>query len=606
MKKKKKDISFKEYIRIALWSLKVSWGVSKWATIASLSTEVIRNLRGLVNTYVFARLIDKLIAWSINDTASIKELLPYAGILLFLNIFFSAVGELRGYSNGILRRLSRPYLDRMAYEKVNQLRAQTIELPEISNYHQKMKDWLYFITEVGSNVLRMISAAIKTIVAGVILFNSVPIVLPLILAVSVAFFFQRKYFFKREFDWQTNDEHTTERRRVGWTVGSLLDPRELGEISITGAFGYLSKKFVEFYKYYNEGLVKIMKSSTLGSFLLAILGSFVLVVGYIQVFTLLLLRKISIGDTTFIMGSIDSFFDGIEYLFSEIVVFRDFVMKSREVYNFFQLKPCIEDGDIFLPRLEEPPLIEVKNISFHYPNDKRYIFKNFSLKIEKGEKIAIVGANGAGKTTLVKLLSRIYDPQEGEIFINGINLKDIKIDDWYKNLGVLFQDYNFYGELTVEENIYLGKSIKKMDKDKVVEASKNADAHEFIMKYKEGYNTIMSERFEGGIRPSNGQRQKIAIARFFYRNAPVAIFDEPTSAIDAESEYKIFNRIYDFFKNKTVLIISHRFSTVRNADRIIVLDEGRIVEEGTHSKLVQNRGKYFDAFTKQAEGYIKE
>lgn len=606
MRKKKKEISFKEYIDIAWWSLRVSWGISKWATLGALSTEVIRNLRPIINTYVFAKLIDKLVAWAVNDSANIKDLFPYILILLVLDIFFSAIGELRGYSTGVLRRLSGSYLDKMAYEKVNYLGAQTIELPTVANAHQRMKDWLGFTLEVGANVLRIISATIKTIVAGVIIYKSIPIVIPMVLAVSFAFFLQRKYFFKKEFDWQTNDDHVTRRRMNGWVAGRLADPRDLGEISITGAFGYLNRKFVEFYNYYNRGLLKIMKSATLGSFLLSVLGNFVLMVGYIQVFGLLLLKKISIGDTTFLMSSIDSFYDGIEYLFGEIVVFRDFVMKSREVYNFFNLEPCIEDGNTFLPRFEEPPLIEIKNISFNYPNDKRKIFDNFSLRIEKGEKIAIVGANGAGKTTLVKLLSRIYDPSDGEIFVNGISLKDIKIDDWYKNLGVLFQDYNFYGELTVEENIYLGKSVKKIDKEKIIEAAKNADAHEFIMKYKHKYNTIMSERFREGIRPSNGQKQKIAIARFFYRNAPVAIFDEPTSAIDAESEYRIFNRIYEFFANKTVLIISHRFSTVRNADRIIVLDEGKIVEEGTHGELMANKKKYYDAFTKQAEGYTKE
>jgi len=333
------------------------------------------------------------------------------------------------------------------------------------------------------------------------------------------------------------------------------------------------------------------------------LSNFGILFGYMEVFGLLLGNQITIGDTTFLLTTITSFYNGIEGFSAEIVAFRDFVMKAKQVYGFFNLESVVSDGDFKLPRLEEPPIIEIKNISFHYPNSEKSIFKDFSLTIKKGEKIAIVGENGVGKTTLIKLISRIYDPQEGEILINGINLKDIKINDWYKNIGVLFQEYNFYGELTARENIYIGKSMKEIDEEKIIEAAKNADAHNFIKDYKYGYDTIMSERFDDGIRPSSGQRQKIAIARFFYRNAPVAIFDEPTSSIDAESEYRIFNRIYKFFENKTVVIISHRFSTVRNADRILVLHEGKIDEEGTHKELLKKEGRYFNSFSKQAKGY---
>ncbi len=170
-------------------------------------------------------------------------------------------------------------------------------------------------------------------------------------------------------------------------------------------------------------------------------------------------------------------------------------------------------------------------------------------------------------------------------------------------MGVLFQDFNFYDSLTVEDNIFIGKSVKNKDKKRLIEASRNADAHDFIKKYKRGYQTIMSERYKGGIKPSKGQEQKIAIARFFYRDAPFAIFDEPTSAIDADAEYRIFNRIYNFFDNKTVMIISHRFSTVRNADRIIVVRDGKIIEEGTHKELIEKDKVYADNFRKQAQGY---
>jgi len=602
--KKKSDITFKEYVKISLWSMQCSWQISKSATIIALITEILRSLRPLANTFITAKLIDKLLSFASGGDAQIVDLIPFLLILFGVNLFFSGVDELRNYASRTMRRLSSPFLNKMEYEKINYLGVQTLEFPDVANAKQKVNDWLGIVTDVGNSVVRIIASIAKVIVSGIIILKTIPVVVPLIMLTSIVFYIQRRYFFKKEFEWQTNDKHLTERRRNNWIAGELSEPKTVGEISITGAYHFLDNKFTEFFKYYNNGIISIIKKDAASGFLVSILSSAVTFLGYIQVFQLFLEKKISLGNTTFYMSTISNFYDGVEWFFSEFVAYRDFIMKAKDVYGFFQLEPRIKDGEYKLERLINPPAIDIRDISFHYPNNEIDILKNFSLKINSGEKIAIVGENGAGKSTLVKMLSRIYDPQKGEILINNRDLKDIQINDWYKNLGVLFQDFNFYEELNTEDNIYIGRSAKPMDREKVLEASESADAHSFIEKYPEKYKTIMSERFKGGIRPSKGQQQKIAIARFFYRDAPLAIFDEPTSAIDAESEYKIFNKIYKFFDNKTVIIISHRFSTVRNADRIVVLDQGRIVEEGSHHELLAMNGKYANAFKKQAEGYL--
>jgi ABC-type multidrug transport system fused ATPase/permease subunit len=246
------------------------------------------------------------------------------------------------------------------------------------------------------------------------------------------------------------------------------------------------------------------------------------------------------------------------------------------------------------------PKIEFKNVYFRYPKGQ-LVLKNISFTINPGESIALVGANGAGKSTIIKLICRFYDVTSGEILINGVNIKNLKLSNWYEHMGTLFQDFVHY-YLTVRENIVLGNP-SKIDEKQIRAAAKKAGADEFIEKLPKKYDQPLGREYEDGEELSIGQWQKLAIARAFYRSSPLLILDEPTSAIDAEAEYEIFNNLEKAYKNKSLILVSHRFSTVRNANKIFVIEDGKIAEHGTHDRLIKLNGKYASMFNIQAKGY---
>ena len=314
-----------------------------------------------------------------------------------------------------------------------------------------------------------------------------------------------------------------------------------------------------------------------------------------------LIGLLSIGSITFIIATLESLRSNTAWAAAHV---GELYEKSLFIEPFFKLmslpKKIIEKEKAQFLSDTAPPKIEFRNVSFTYPNGRQAL-KDISFIIHPAENVALVGNNGAGKTTIIKLLCRFYDVSSGSILINGINIKDLSLSNWYSHLGTLFQDFMKF-QFTVRENIMLGKTGLE-DEARMKKAALESGADEFIKQFPKTYDQVLGKRFEDGDELSGGQWQKLAIARAFYQQAPILIMDEPTSAIDAEAEYEIFNNLERLYSDKTLILVSHRFSTVRNANKIFVIDGGKIIEQGSHKDLLKLKGKYAHLFNIQARGY---
>jgi ATP-binding cassette subfamily B protein len=312
-------------------------------------------------------------------------------------------------------------------------------------------------------------------------------------------------------------------------------------------------------------------------------------------------KTLEIGTFIFLLGrmtdvrdSLSSVFRGFGILVSNNNFINDF-------FKFIDTKKVVQNGDKEL--CAKTPEIEFSNVSFAYPDTKKNVLNNFNFKIKAGEKIAIVGVNGAGKTTLTKLIMRFYDVTKGSILIDGENIKNLDISGYYQKIGLLSQNYAKY-KLPVMEAIALGDTSVPLDLDRVIEASKKSGAHEFVSSWEHGYESHLGKEFDNGVEPSVGQWQKLALARMFYRNPQIWILDEPTASIDSIAEMEIFQELENLPEDKTVILISHRFNTVKNANRIMVIEDGEVKEFDSHHKLMRIKdGIYKKLFEMQKKSY---
>jgi ATP-binding cassette subfamily B protein len=337
--------------------------------------------------------------------------------------------------------------------------------------------------------------------------------------------------------------------------------------------------------------------------LFAVFGS----VGYYGSYVFLVWQalqgRISIGTLVFLTGAIAGASTQLQGVFSLFSHIADQALHLTDLVDFLKVQPNIRSRPDALP-MPRPIRagFEFRDVSFHYPGSSRLVLKNMNFRLEPGEHVALVGENGQGKTTLVKLLARLYDPTSGVIYLDGTDLREYSVEELHKEIGVIFQDFVRY-DMSARMNIGVGR-IESVDDDEALwTAAEKSRADRLLTRFADGLDQMLGRRFEGGVDLSGGEWQKFALARAYLRDAQVLILDEPTAALDAVAESEVFARFDDLSRGKMALLISHRFSTVRKSDRIVVLEAGQIYEEGTHDQLVAQGGRYASLFELQAASY---
>lgn len=314
--------------------------------------------------------------------------------------------------------------------------------------------------------------------------------------------------------------------------------------------------------------------------------------------------RFTVGDLTALTGAIAGASTSIQSVFTSFSSIANQALFLTDLLHFFDVKPQVASKPNAIPA---PSVIkrgfEFRNVSFAYPNSSRRVLNNVSFTLEPGQRIALVGENGQGKTTIVKLLTRLYDPTEGQILLDGVDLREYDLESLWKNIAVIFQDFTKY-EMTVAENIGVGQIEDAANTFRIRSAANKSNAEKFIRRLPKGFDQMVGCKFDGGVDLSGGEWQKLAIARAYLRDAQLLVLDEPTAALDARSEHEVFERFAELTKGKMAMLISHRLSTVRMADRIFVLENGRIAEEGDHAQLLANSdSRYAQMFELQAANY---
>ncbi|HEY7210932.1 MAG TPA: ABC transporter ATP-binding protein [Bryobacteraceae bacterium] len=584
--------------------LRIVWDSGPWVVSLGLLFRVLAALVPAGASVVGKYILD-LVAAIAKHQQSYADVTTHLWWLVALEFGLVVLGNVFGrtidYYDRVLADRYTRYVSVQVMEHASALDLQAYENPVFYDRLERARvqatDRLGMIQSLG----RLFQQVVTTVAfSSILLFYSPLLLLILVVCLLPAFLGESHFAF---LNYALNFRQTPAKRQLDYLrqVGGSKEAAK--ELKLFGLSEYLTNRFTNISNEILDQNLALSRRRLLAATPLSILSTAGYYSTYVWVIYQTAMGRTTFGDFQLLTTAVMNTSNNISQIFSLLSGIADQALFLTDLLAFFEMKPTVVSKPNALPAPR--PMregFEFRNVVFKYPGTERLILDNLNFRLEPGERIALIGQNGQGKTTIVKLMTRLYDPTAGQVLLDGVDLREYSIEDLCQEIGVIFQDFMRY-EMTARENIAVGRIEYLQDDARIQAAAEKSLADGVIQKLQYGYEQMLGRRFEGGVDLSGGEWQKLALARAYLREAQVLVLDEPTAALDAKAEYEVFERFNELTEGKMALFISHRFSTVRMAERIIVLENGRIAEEGSHDRLMDRGGIYAEMFELQASSY---
>ena len=593
---KKKEIqNFKTTIKTTIFALGLIWKKKGGKILV-----ILQNMRAIFNIFppIILAVFPGMIINELINEKKLSLLIFYVSVLLVVPVLVHLLNTLIELWISKLSRELNLKITADFYEHVVSMDYSTIENPDIQVIKDRSSDTLGNVINVSSELTSVLSAVIQLLAISSIISTLSPFIILLVILILIVNSVVTK---KVNYKTHTLGQELSQHDRFLWAYTYMLGHFSYAkEIRLFRLKDFLIDTFVKHKSNTDKLELKMLKTSRGRDVVLMLTNFFQQLSLYAYLIYCVLYNGLSIGSMTIYMSTVGQFSGSLSAVFNAYLRLENHSLKIQELMEFLNMPLRNSQTGSIAPRFNSDAVIEFRNVSFRYPGSERYALKNLTLTFRANEKLCIVGANGSGKSTFIKLLTRLYVPTEGEIFLNGLNIGEYDYEQYQRLFSPVFQDFVRY-YFTLEKNIILSNNG---DRQHLEEVCSRSGLNTLVEKLPKGYETQVGKFLdEEGFEPSGGEDQRIAIARAVYHGGEIFLLDEPTAALDPRAEYEIYTKFNEMITNKSAILITHRLSAVQLADKIAVFDNGQVAEYGTHEELYAKGGIYTEMFDKQAQFY---